>query len=52
VPEMMAKLAKRNILVNGGFEQPFLRDYIRVTVGGVPYMRKFWRVFIDGIKGI
>ncbi len=44
--EITRKLARENILVNSGFSQPFLKDYIRVTVGGEPAMRRFWKAFI------
>lgn len=46
VKEIMRKLEKKNILVQGGFKQPSLKDYIRVTVGDVPAMERFWKSFI------
>jgi histidinol-phosphate aminotransferase len=44
---VVTALKKRKILVKGGFEQPFLRDYIRVTIGSIEQMKKFWNVFKD-----
>jgi histidinol-phosphate aminotransferase len=42
----ISMLAHNKILVGGDFEQPFLKDYIRVTIGAKPQMEKFWKVFI------
>jgi len=44
--EIIDKLAKRNILISGGFKQEFLKDYVRVTVGDKPQMVEFWNAFI------
>lgn len=44
--EITRKLAREKILVNSGFSQPFLKDYIRVTIGSEPAMRRFWKAFI------
>lgn len=41
------ELGRRNILVHGGFTQPFLKDYIRVTVSNEKIMRTFFKHFID-----
>ncbi len=38
-------LKRKGILVSSGFKQPFLKDYIRVTVGNVGDMRLFWGQF-------
>jgi histidinol-phosphate aminotransferase len=46
VEEVLKKLAEKNILVNGKFKQDFLKDYIRVTVGSRPAMKRFWDSFI------
>jgi histidinol-phosphate aminotransferase len=40
------KLAENHILVGGGFSNPILRDYIRVTVGHPKIMERFWQTFI------
>ncbi|MFC1624223.1 pyridoxal phosphate-dependent aminotransferase [Candidatus Omnitrophota bacterium] len=46
VDEIVKRLAGKNILVQGGFKQEFLKDYIRVTVGNVTIMERFWESFI------
>lgn len=46
VKRFMAGLFKKGILVSGQFEQEFLKDYIRVTIGDVKVMKKFWKEFI------
>ena len=45
VKELVERLADHHILVAGGFSQDFLQDYLRVTIGGVDSMRRFWTVF-------
>lgn len=44
--DIMKRLAEKGILVNGGFKQSFLKDYIRVTVGSQKTMGHFWKSFI------
>jgi histidinol-phosphate aminotransferase len=39
------KLAENQILVGGGFSNPILQDYIRVTVGHPKIMKRFWKTF-------
>jgi histidinol-phosphate aminotransferase len=39
------KLAENHILVGGGFANPLLQDYIRVTVGHPKLMERFWEPF-------
>ena len=46
VGEIIKKLSEKNILVHGGFNQYFLRQYIRITVGNKKDMEKFWKTFI------
>jgi histidinol-phosphate aminotransferase len=38
-------LKRKGILVSGGFKQPLLKDYIRVTVGNISDMKFFWGQF-------
>ncbi len=45
VDEIMGRLRAEAVLVGGGFTQGFLKDYIRVTTGSVPFMTRFWRTF-------
>ncbi|HBG47505.1 MAG TPA: hypothetical protein DDW94_11040 [Deltaproteobacteria bacterium] len=47
VGPLMKALEERKILVGGGFKQPFLRDYIRVTVGDAGLMETFCREFLE-----
>jgi len=42
---LMKKLEKKKILVGGGFRQPFLKDYIRITIGEKKQMKAFWDAF-------
>ncbi len=44
--EIMRRLADARILVNGGFGQPFLKEYIRVTIADEAAMDKFLENFI------
>jgi histidinol-phosphate aminotransferase len=44
--QITKKLAKKGILVNSGFEHPFLHDCIRVTTGDIKHMRYFWNAFV------
>ncbi len=44
--QISRQLAERKILVAGGFQQSFLQDYIRVTIGSMPAMQEFCRRFI------
>lgn len=48
--EISGKLEERGILVGSGFRQDFLKDYIRVTAGAVPEMKRFMSAFV-GIAG-
>lgn len=54
VNEIIKKLAAEKILVSGGFKQPFLSRFLRVTVGHTDTMRKFWkefsRIYAEGQK--
>lgn len=45
VKEVIDGLTKKGILVNGQFRQEFIRDYIRVTIGDIKAMKKFWTEF-------
>lgn len=47
---IMRKLSAKKILVGGGFKQPFLKDYIRITVGDRKQMKAFWDVFVKIYK--
>lgn len=47
VSEIIDKLNQRDILISGKFKQLFLQDYIRVTLGDVISMQRFWESFID-----
>lgn len=49
-PQAGKMLAKNGILIASGFKQDFLKDYIRVTIGAVPEMRRFLRAFTGIIK--
>ena len=40
-------LMEKKILVSGGFKEPFLRNYIRVTTGNKHVMEIFWKAFCD-----
>lgn len=51
VGEVMNRLKEEGILVNGGFGQKFLKDYIRVTVGGPAAMERFFKTFLSILKG-
>lgn len=46
VNEIMEKLEERKILIGGGFNQDFLKDYIRVTTGKMEIMNRFFDEFI------
>ena len=46
VGRIIEDLEKNRILVAGPFRQDFLKDYIRVTVGDKPTMKKFCKSFI------
>jgi histidinol-phosphate aminotransferase len=46
VTELIEGLKEAGILVAGGFTNPILRDYIRVTVGGKGVMKSFWKKFV------
>lgn len=43
--EVARSLRQERVLVGFGFEQPFLRDYIRVTLGDERTMLRFWKIF-------
>lgn len=45
VLDVVAELAERGVLVSGGFRQPFLERYARVTVGDRASVEAFWGVF-------
>ena len=42
---VMDGLKKKKILIHGRFKQPILKNYIRVTIGPVPVMKRFWSEF-------
>ena len=44
--DIVEKLRKKKILVQGNFKQDILRDYIRVTIGEKKHMMDFWNVFM------
>ena len=46
VEKLVDELRKKHILVSGGFKQDFLKDYLRVTVGGIHTMRYFLDIFL------
>ncbi|MFH1369580.1 MAG: histidinol-phosphate transaminase [Elusimicrobiota bacterium] len=39
-------LRKRKILISGNFQQPFLKNFIRVTTNSKRTMSIFWKIFI------
>jgi len=41
------RLHQKQILVSGTFQHPFLKDYIRITVGGKQSMKRFCDVFLN-----
>jgi len=45
VYDLVNILEKDRILVKGGFSQGYLRDYLRVTIGGERSMQKFYESF-------
>ncbi|MFA5142595.1 MAG: histidinol-phosphate transaminase [Candidatus Omnitrophota bacterium] len=45
--EIVKKLKSRGILVSGNFSQPFLKDYLRVTIGDKSQMAHFWKTFVS-----
>jgi histidinol-phosphate aminotransferase len=45
-PELAAKLKDEKILVGYGFQNPYLHDYLRVTVGRREAMEIFWEKFV------
>ncbi len=46
VNEIIEKLSEKNILAQGGFNQDFMKQYIRVSGGARKDMERFWKVFI------
>ena len=42
---MRKRLKQKKVLVGGGFQQHYLQDYIRVTVGDMATMKRFFRIF-------
>lgn len=48
--EIAQKLAEKKILVGANFKQPFLRDYIRVTLGSRDIMEVFLKEFLKITK--
>ncbi|MGN2369744.1 aminotransferase class I/II-fold pyridoxal phosphate-dependent enzyme [Clostridium cagae] len=46
VSEVVKKLEKNKVLINGNYEHPLLKNYIRITVSNKNVMEKFWNVFI------
>ena len=47
---ILKALEAGNVHVSGGFRQDFLRNYIRVTLGGPETMKKFMGVFLEVLK--
>ena len=43
--EVIVHRAEKHILVRGGFSNPILQDYIRVTVGDPKIMERLWQTF-------
>jgi histidinol-phosphate aminotransferase len=52
VSDIMRKLALRGIFVSGNFKQPFLKEYLRVTISNKVQMQFFWKDFIKIWKAI
>lgn len=52
VNDIIKKLEARGILVNGNFKQPFLKEYLRVTVGDRSQMELFWKAFLPIWKAV
>ena len=50
IEKIASKLKDKNVLVGSEFKQYFLKDYIRVTVGAIPEMKRFFRIFKE-IRG-
>lgn len=50
VGQMIKRLERKGILVNGNFRQAFLKDYLRVTISDRRCMRLFWKAFISEWK--
>jgi len=48
--DIVKLLANHKILVAGGFKQDMLKNYIRVTLGSVELMDKFFDTFINILK--
>jgi len=44
--KLINRLREENILVSGGFKYDFLKNYLRVAVGGIQNMRQFCGVFL------
>jgi len=47
VKPVIDSLKEKKILVSGGFKEPFLRNYIRVTTGNKNVMEIFWKAFCN-----
>jgi histidinol-phosphate aminotransferase len=47
VNDIVTDLAEAKILVSAGFKNDFLKDYVRVTVGHLEDMERFWQVFVE-----
>lgn len=45
VDDILNELTSQKILVSGGFKQPFLKQYLRVTTASETIMDKFWTTF-------
>lgn len=50
VSRLVRCLEGKGILVNGNFKQPFLKDYLRVTISSRKYMKLFWNAFVSEWK--
>ena len=46
ITDIIEQFDENKILISGGFTQDFLKDYIRVSIGNVDTMNKFWKVFL------
>ena len=47
IKKISRKLEEKGVLIGSGFKQDFLKDYIRVTVGAIPEMKRFIQIFIN-----
>jgi histidinol-phosphate aminotransferase len=52
-PDRVAQdLERGGILVRNGFKQPYLRDYIRVTIGDISLMTVFFDKLVQSLRAI